>query len=295
MKKSSRHALRRFYPAAIALLLTASFLIAGCKTENKNEPASGNTNTSNEQKNAVVSKKPKVEGKGAFKAEYPPVNNPRYAIAQEEVKKTHLLEQIAASLNEAIAIPVDVTLSLRECGEENAFYNPDTKRVEMCYELVEHFYNIFKPDARSQEELDQDVFGASAFVFAHELGHALIDVLDLPSTGKEEDAVDQLAMLVLADGSKEGESAVINGAKSFMLEERQGDTDLDRLAFWDEHSLSQQRFYNLICWLYGHDQEKYSGLVGEQVLPESRAVRCPEEYTKIAKSWNKLLAPYLKK
>ena len=41
---------------------------------------------------------------------------------------------------------------------------------------------------------------------------ALTHVLDLPITGKEEDAADQLSTYLLADGSDEGEQAVLEGA-----------------------------------------------------------------------------------
>src|SRR5262249_24126457 len=125
--------------------------------------------------------------------------------------------------------------------------------------------------------------------------HALVHVLDLPVTGKEEDAVDQLSTLILADGSDEGERSVLTAAKWFLREHEQKDTDIEQLAFWDEHSLEAQRFYNYVCWLYGHDEKTYAGLVKEGALPEDRAVRCPGEYQQLQKSWSRLLEPHLKK
>src|SRR5713101_161408 len=236
----------------------------------------------------------KVQGKGAFKAVYGPVKNKDYAQAQAELKKGKVLEGIAANLNKEISIPTDISLTFTECNTVNAFYDPEHQRINMCYELVEHFYEIFKPDAKSEDELDDAVFGAVAFVFYHELGHALTHVLDLPITGKEEDAVDQLSTLILVDGSDEGEKSVIDGARWFMLEEQQNDTDIDKLPFWDEHSLGPQRFYNILCWLYGQDEKKYAFLVKKEILPEERAARCPDEFGQLSKSWSKLLGPYLK-
>jgi len=164
----------------------------------------------------------------------------------------------------------------------------------MCYELLEHFYEIFKPDSKSEEELDDAVFGAVAFVFYHELGHALIHILDLPVTGKEEDAVDQLSTLILADGSDAGAKSVLDGARWFMLEEAQNDTTIDKLPFSDEHSLNQQRFYNILCWVYGQDEKKYAFLVKDGILPKDRAARCEGEFAQLSRSWSKLLGPYLK-
>jgi hypothetical protein len=235
-----------------------------------------------------------AQGKGKFKAVYGPINNKDYAVVQTELKKEKALEAIADGLNQEFALPVDVTLTFTECKEINAFYSPDRHQISMCYELLEHFYEIFKPDSKSEDELDDAVLGAVFFVFYHELGHALIHVLDLPVTGKEEDAVDQLSTLILADGTDEGEKAVIDGARWFMLEEDQNDTDIDHLAFWDEHSLGRQRFFNILCWLYGHDEKKYDFLVKKGVLPGERAERCSGEYAQIDKSWNRLLGPYMK-
>lgn len=239
--------------------------------------------------------KTKSPGKGSFKAAYGTVKNKEYAEALAELKKARVLEEIADDLNKEISIPVDVTLTFTECKAVNAFYDPEQRKINMCFELLEHFYKIFRPDAKSEAELDDAVFGAVAFVFYHELGHALVHVLDIPVTGKEEDAVDQLSAFILADGSDEGEKSVLDGARWFMLEEQQNDTDIDDLPFWDEHSLNQQRFFNIVCWLYGQDEKKYAFLVKNEVLPKERAERCRDEFAQLAKSWGKLLGPYLKK
>lgn len=53
--------------------------------------------------------------------------------------------------------------------------------------------------------------------FYHEVGHALVDVLELPITGKEEDAVDQLSTYVLVEDADGGEVAALDGAVAFLL------------------------------------------------------------------------------
>jgi hypothetical protein len=64
-------------------------------------------------------------------------------------------------------------------------------------------------------------------------------------------------------------------------------------AFYDEHSLDEQRFYNIACLIYGADPTKYKGLVENKVLPEARARRCPTEWARISSAWTSLLKPYL--
>lgn len=183
---------------------------------------------------------------------------------------------------------------LRECGEVNAFYDPETGEISVCYELVEHYFEIFMADAETDEEQEEagtSAANATVFTFFHEMGHALIAIYDLPVTGKEEDAVDQLAAIILLEGGEEGENAAIDGANSFVGEEEE---EMDDLSFWDEHSLSEQRFYNILCWIYGKDSEGYQYLVDDETLPADRAERCPAEFDRMYRSWDKLLGPYVK-
>ncbi len=131
-----------------------------------------------------------------------------------------------------------------------------------------------------------------AFVLGHELGHALIDILDLPVTGRQEDAADQLATLALADGSDEGAVMAVYAAAWFYRLGTAG--KLNRLAFADEHSLGQQRFYNIICWVYGQNPDAHQDVIDEGLLPDSRAPSCPGEYHRMAQAWETLLAAHSK-
>lgn len=201
------------------------------------------------------------------------------------------LEEAAAELNKAFSLPHDILIGFDECEEPNAFYDLEKKEVVVCYQLVEDLYESFRGDYRSNEEIKEVVGNATTFIFFHEVGHALIDAYDLPVTGREEDAVDQLSVLVLADGSEEGDQTVLDAARSFS---RATDAELDELAFADEHSLDRQRFYNIICLLYGQNQEKFASLVNDGTLPEGRAERCGDEYARARKAWDSLLAPYVK-
>lgn len=231
--------------------------------------------------------------KGDFKVVYERPKNATYVELQKNLQTSGVLESIAEDLNKTFALPYDITLSFDECGEANAFYDPATHKISICYELVEDLAEAFSKDGLEGEDLENAIGGATIFIFYHELGHALIDVLDLPVTGKEEDAVDQLSTYILADGTDEGESMALSGARYFYISSKDADPN-DDLAMWDEHSLDQQRFYNILCWVYGQNEEKYSSLVSDGILPEERGERCGDEYAKIDKSWSTLLAPYIK-
>jgi len=242
----------------------------------------------------TAAQQPAQASSGKFKVVYLRVKKKDYRVFQEELKKERVLEGIVSDLNDTFVLPSDITLTFGECGEANAFYDPAKQRVTMCYELVESFYEIFSDSETNQDELDDAVAGATIFIFFHELGHALVHVLDLPITGKEEDAVDQLSLFVLTDGTDSGEKAALDGARALALEGQDEGATVDDLAFWDEHSLNEQRFYNIICGIYGQNPKKYAGLVKEKILPKARAERCEAEYQQIERSWVKLLAPHLR-
>jgi hypothetical protein len=235
-----------------------------------------------------------VRDTGNFVVQYGRTGNEDYQELEAIFKETRLLEDTIKELNGTFALPTDVPVVLRECGEVNAFYDPESGEISLCYELVEHYSEIFMADAQTDEEQEEagaSIASATMFTFFHEMGHALIAIYDLPVTGREEDAVDQLATMILLQGGEEGENSAIDGANSFVGEDEE---EMDDLSFWDEHSLDEQRFYNILCWIYGNDPEGYQYLVEDETLPANRAERCPAEYNRMSRSWEALLDPYVK-
>jgi Putative metallopeptidase len=229
---------------------------------------------------------------GQFRVEYGPIENPDYREIRQIIRDAHLYENIAQGLNQTFKLPFDLTITPSTCGAANAFYRPSDKRLIMCDELLGHFAQLFAGEAKSDEDLGESMLYTNLFVFFHELGHGLIDLYDLPTVGREEDAVDEFSTLLLLEAGDAGTKAVMKAAEWFTLESRQQDST--ELAFWDEHSLDLQRFYGVACLMYGKDPKKFAGLVTEGILPESRADRCPAEYAKKHSSWDKLLSPFSK-
>jgi hypothetical protein len=98
-------------------------------------------------------------------------------------------------------------------------------------------------------------------------------------------------MIVLLDGSREGEGIVLNGAIYFSLNSEAGDAK--NLAFWGVHSFNQQRFYDILCLVYGSNPTNNKGLIGPNILPIERAGGCTQEYSRVNRAWGQLLVPYL--
>ena len=120
-------------------------------------------------------------------------------------------------------------------------------------------------------------------IFYHELGHALIDILQLPVFGQEEDAAD-VASILLIDVFYEEEAAqaLAYDAAFGFLGEAAAAADI---AYWDTHGPDEQRFYNTVCLFYGANPEAREEFAIDLGLPPERAETCPDEFALALDSW----------
>ena len=134
--------------------------------------------------------------------------------------------------------------------------------------------------------------GNLLFVFYHELGHGLIHKLELPVLGREEDAADQLATLMLMDSGTDsvGGEPVLTAALGWFQSWQKRDGETEEADYWDEHSLDLQRYANIICLVYGSDPENYKDLIEDWDLPADRAESCPIDFESAAASWDGAMA-----
>ena len=197
-----------------------------------------------------------------------------------------ILNSLAEELNRRFVLPQPLALGFVECGEPNAYYRPRERSLRVCLELVDYLFDLLGRRFAEGERLEEAVASAFSFIVLHEVGHALIDLLDLPVTGREEDAADQLAVwLLLAEAG--GDRAVVEAAFSFLLADGSQFEDGDPAAY--EHALNRQRYYNLVCWVYGSDPRGQAALIEQAALPESRRRSCRAEYLRWHRSWSRLL------
>ncbi|MCB1041769.1 MAG: hypothetical protein KDC35_02455 [Acidobacteria bacterium] len=207
------------------------------------------------------------------------------------------LEAITYEWNNLIALPYNVSVGFGECGQVNAFYNPETKTIVLCMEMLDYLIGAFAQMYDDEAVVYEAAMGAYTFIMHHELGHALVDVLDLPVTGRQEDAVDQLsATLFLLDANPETAQIVIDAALFFLHQAGKDEENTESYAdipFVSQHSLNPARFYNLICWVFGSNPEVYWEFVGED-LPEGRAAQCPGEFRRFSDAWLRIMEAYIK-
>jgi hypothetical protein len=141
------------------------------------------------------------------------------------------------------------------------------------------------------EEAARFVTSNIVSTFYHELGHALIDVMQLPVLGREEDAADTLSGLLIDQIWQEDTAfaMITDSALAYVLYDAENPTSPDEQPFWDEHGLDLQRSYNLVCIFYGANPEGRAEITKIFELPESRAERCPDEYVQAQTSWGAML------
>ncbi|MEO6588515.1 MAG: DUF4344 domain-containing metallopeptidase [Pyrinomonadaceae bacterium] len=276
------------------------FIMACVCQSDRNKSAPDNSNSTEtppssntSQTTAAKKDRSKKEDRGDFIVEHIAVQNSKYVEIDRQVKENKTLEKAADRLNRSLILPNDIYLRTKDCGQSNAFYNPDDESITVCYELMEHFYQIFRSVGDTDQKAYDSMFDAITFVFLHEMGHALIDQYKLPVTGNEEDAADRLSSFVcieeLGDG---GVRAILAAADAMRIESKMSKTSERDMA--DEHLLQEQRFFNSLCMVYGSNPDKYPNFVDKGYLPQERAVRCPSEYERTAGSWSDLLSPWRK-
>lgn len=142
------------------------------------------------------------------------------------------------------------------------------------------------------QEADLFVLNTAIATVFHEAGHMLISEFSLPVLGKEEDAVDGLATVLLLEGEDEELNVVVEDWANvwFLMAGAAGESA--ELAFWDSHGLDEQRAYNTICTMVGKNAERFAEFAESVEFPEYRTEQCADEYQNLVASWGKVLAPH---
>lgn len=141
----------------------------------------------------------------------------------------------------------------------------------------------FQKDFYAQSNLE--------FTLLHELAHAVIELNDIPILGGQEQAADQVALMLLfmADdfNEKEINLGLLNKflaiSGQWMLE-WQAEKNNSQPAYWDTHPLAIQRFYEVSCLVYGSNPEKLESFRKDKILPIERAWDCDIEFEKTRKA-----------
>lgn len=208
------------------------------------------------------------------------------------MRQSGTLENFVTLINKAITTPREVPVIARSCGVSNAFYSPSRREITVCYELLvdsEKSLRRTMGNRYNDVQYMQVLYSELAFVLLHEMGHHLIHEYSVPVLGREEDAADKIASYIFLTSGGE------NVLKRSLMFFATNPTGLMGLAlngsshYGDEHSLSEQRLANLVCWGFGKNPNEFGLLAASAKVPQSRLVRCRDEYEKMVRDIPNLL------
>jgi hypothetical protein len=282
---------RRFAPnSSVILSVLACALGAGCAAT-----VSGVTQPSTEADGAGT----KNADRGDIKLQY--LKTRKYRDLAEAIQGAKVLDEVILDLNKLLLLPHDVPVVFKECdGQINAFFRPNEKTITICYELIDFFADKMgqDDDANDVDTREDYVKDVIKFVFLHELGHALINIFHIAAPAGQESIVDQLAVYLLVEGGNE--QAAVDGAEGMNeIDTPDEIAQVSNTPFWDAHPMGVQRFFNIVCWVYGSDPKGQHELLDKDddsplKGAEYRAAGCPAEYESLGRFWETALAPFIK-
>jgi hypothetical protein len=224
---------------------------------------------------------------------YEEPKNPAHRALYEDLKAHHALEKFKGIFS-PFRLPVDLPMTIKGCdGIANAWYQ--RPGLTICYEYLDDILQTLPKETTATGLTPFDAMvGQFFYVVAHEMGHALFDILDIPLLGRAEDAADQFsAYMMLQLGKDEAKRLITGAAYSYNNYIRNPKVTVSVTAFADVHGAPAQRFYNMLCIAYGADRETFAEVASRGYLPESRIPNCKMEYGEVAFAFKVLLMPHV--
>jgi hypothetical protein len=196
-------------------------------------------------------------------------------------------------------LPIELTLRVKECdGASNAWYQRPV--ITICYEYIADLRKNIPSETAPDDGAFAGIsprdamFGQFFYAVAHEMGHAIFDLLDVPVFGRAEDAADGFAAYMMLElGKSDARRMILGAAYSYKEYIKNPRVCVPLIAFADGHGAPMQRYYNLMCIGYGADPGSFSSLVENGFLPKSRAESCRTEYNEVNFAFHTVIAPHL--
>lgn len=212
---------------------------------------------------------------------------------KKDLQASEVIATVVNTLNDEFVF--NDTVRLVFGGEDGPLFDPSSNKISVPYDFIDEVRTRFIKAKYHETGIDEETatMDVLAHTLIHEFAHAFIFMHEIPVLGREEDAADSLATVLLAEFFENGQEIAISAADLFDLESEDR-TELEAADFWDEHSLESQRFYSTLCHVYGSNPLRFADMPNELGFPEERAELCIMEFENIAKSWFTLLQPHRK-
>ena len=208
------------------------------------------------------------------------------------VVESEIFDQAVADLESLFILPHPIKILFASDIEGPQYYQGV---INMPYNFLAQNYEMLTASNFSDdpEEVAQTILNLTEFVLYHEVGHALVDILDIPVLGKHEDAVDGFAAILstiwdldeiaLSAADVMNESAALSAG-----------TDITDAEFWDSHSLDEQRMFTIFCLIHGSSPEEYPSLLRDIGMPDEESDRCQYDYQEAFRNWSRVLGEHIR-
>lgn len=196
--------------------------------------------------------------------EFLPTQTQEESQLKEDIKQSGI-NQTVAELSDQL-FPFNSTLTMQYGGEEGPMYDPETHTVHIPYSFYAestHYFAKNKYDEKYGKSAQLGAIDTLLHTLLHEAGHAYIADQKIAVLGKEEDAVDNFATLLMLNYVENGDDAAISAADMFAFESDDRPDYYDFGEYIDEHSFDLQRYFSTLCLVYGSDPEKHAKLLDE--------------------------------
>lgn len=238
---------------------------------------------------------------GSIQIEYEAPKDPAMKDTYDLAKGARGLEMMQVVFS-SFRLPENLYMKLVNCdGIPNAYFfrEDDRPTIRICYEYLHSVYEMMPKEPTAEGVTPREAFtGQLLFAIAHEFGHAVFDIYNLPVLGRQEDAADQFAThFLLHFGGQLAQRLIWGAAYSYNgflknLKDKPKVT-VPITAFASDHGAPEQRFYNLLCLAYGYDAKIFADVVMNEYLPKSRARNCRYEYVILRYAFKQLIVPHL--
>jgi Putative metallopeptidase len=267
-----------------AILITVASLAAGC---GGGSSTTGGSSSSSSTTSTTASGSP-------VSVTFAPPSSSQANRTGAFLLKANKVPFLMQSFADAFQIPQELTVRGVNGFGTGPFYNPKDNSITFPYGFANLVFQVSKqlePNA-SGREIGTAVGATDSFILAHEFTHALINMYDLPVLGREEDAADELATLILLKANNGGEY-VFDAARFWYGLSRLTQKVPTLSDYADVHSLDLTRAYDMVCDLAGSSKQAYQQVARAKLLPASRLPGCPQEYEQHVQSFEQVLGSHL--
>jgi len=153
--------------------------------------------------------------KGSIQISYETPKDAGLQRTYEVVRQANALEMLRL-IFVSFRLPEDLYIKAVSCdGVPNAYFfrEDDKPTIRICYEYLKSLREMLPRETTPEGITPREaLMGQFLFTAAHEFGHAVFDLYNLPVLGRQEDAADEFATYFLLQFGGERAHRLIRGA-----------------------------------------------------------------------------------